>query len=53
MDAELIEVIAGEFDKEVEFITAEEQVGAIVEEEPDAPEDLLFRAPVVDHHGSR
>ncbi len=47
LDAELIEVIASEFDKEVEFITAEEQVGAIVEEEPDLPEDLVQRAPVV------
>lgn len=47
LDAELIEVIASEFDKEVEFISAEEQVGAVLEEEPDAPEDLLPRAPVV------
>lgn len=47
LDAELIEVIASEFDKEVEFISAEEQVGAVVEEEPDSPEDLLPRAPVV------
>ena len=47
LDAELIEVIAGEFDKEVEFISAEEQVGSNIEEEPDAPEDLLARSPVV------
>ena len=47
LDAELIEVIAGEFDKEVEFISAEEQVGSTIEEEPDAPEDLLARSPVV------
>ena len=46
LDAELIEVIAGEFDKEVEFISAEEQVGSNIEEEPDAPEDLLARSPV-------
>ena len=46
LDAELIEVIASEFGKEVEFVSAEEQVGAL-EEEPDAPEDLLPRAPVV------
>ena len=47
LDAELIEVIAGEFDQEVEFISAEEQVGAVVEEEIDDPADLLPRAPVV------
>ncbi len=46
LDAELIEVIASEFGHEVEFVSAEEQV-AVVEEEPDAPEDLLFRSPVV------
>ena len=46
LDAELIEVIAGEFDHEVEFISAEEQV-SVIEEEPDKPEDLVFRAPVV------
>ncbi len=47
LDAELIEVIAGEFDKEVEFISAEEQVGSNIAEEPDAPEDLVARSPVV------
>lgn len=47
LDAELIEVIASEFGKEVEFISAEEQVGATIEDEPDAPEDLVPRAPVV------
>ena len=46
LDAELIEVIASEFGHEVEFISAEEQV-SIVDEEPDAPEDLVWRAPVV------
>ena len=46
LDAELIEVIAGEFGHEVEFVSAEEQV-SIIDEEPDAPEDLIFRSPVV------
>ncbi len=46
LDAELIEVIAGEFGHEVEFVSAEEQV-AVIEEEPDSPEDLIFRSPVV------
>jgi translation initiation factor IF-2 len=47
LDAELIEVIASEFGHEVEFISAEEQVGSFMTDEPDAPEDLLPRAPVV------
>ena len=46
LDAELIEVIASEFGHEVEFISAEEQV-SIIDEEPDSPEDLVTRAPVV------
>jgi translation initiation factor IF-2 len=46
LDAELIEVIASEFGHEVEFVSAEEQV-SVVEEEPDSPEDLIFRSPVV------
>ncbi len=46
LDAELIEVITSEFGHEVEFISAEEQV-SIIDEEPDAPEDLVTRAPVV------
>lgn len=47
LDAELIEVICGEFGHEVDFISAEEQVGASLEDEPDNPEDLQPRAPVV------
>jgi translation initiation factor IF-2 len=47
LDAELIEVIASEFGHEVEFISAEEQVGATLIDEPDAPEDLVDRAPIV------
>jgi translation initiation factor IF-2 len=47
LDAELIEVIASEFGHEVEFISAEEQVGTSLIDEPDAPEDLLPRAPIV------
>jgi translation initiation factor IF-2 len=47
LDAELIEVITSEFGHEVEFISAEEQVGAALVDEPDAPEDLLDRAPIV------
>jgi translation initiation factor IF-2 len=47
LDAELIEVIASEFGHEVEFISAEEQVGSFMADEPDLPEELLQRAPVV------
>jgi translation initiation factor IF-2 len=47
LDAELIEVITSEFGHEVEFISAEEQVGATLIDEPDAPEDLVDRAPIV------
>ena len=47
LDAELIEVITSEFGHEVEFISAEEQVGSNLVDEPDAPEDLLPRAPIV------
>jgi translation initiation factor IF-2 len=47
LDAELIEVITSEFGHEVEFISAEEQVGSALVDEPDAPEDLVDRAPIV------
>ncbi len=46
LDAEIIELLADEFNHEIEFISAEEQV---LEEEEiiDAPEDLKPRAPIV------
>jgi len=46
LDAEIIEIVAGEFNHEIEFITAEEQVDE-EEEIVDAPEDLKPRAPIV------
>ncbi len=46
LDAELIELVASEFDHEVEFISVEEQTD-VVEEDEDAPEDLVPRAPIV------
>ncbi len=46
LDAEIIEVVAGEFGYEVQFISAEEQV-EVVEEEVDDPKDLLPRQPIV------
>jgi len=46
LDAEIIELVAGEFGHEVEFISAEEQV-LFDEEEADDPEDLKPRPPIV------
>ncbi|MEM1119073.1 MAG: translation initiation factor IF-2 [Bacteroidota bacterium] len=46
LDAEIIELVAEEFDHEVEFISAEEQVDE-EEEIVDDPEDLQPRAPIV------
>lgn len=46
LDAEIIELVAGEFEQEVEFISAEAQDDQ-VEEIVDAPEDLQPRAPIV------
>ncbi len=46
LDAELIEVVAGEFGYEVKFISAEEQV-EVEEEEIDNPNELSSRQPIV------
>ncbi len=46
LDAGTIELVAGEFDKEVKFIDAEELVIEL-EEEEDADEDLKPRAPII------
>ncbi|MEO6757803.1 MAG: translation initiation factor IF-2 N-terminal domain-containing protein, partial [Saprospiraceae bacterium] len=46
LDAELIEVVASEFDFEVQFISAEEQV-EVEEEEVDNADDLVARQPIV------
>ena len=46
LDAEIIELVADEFGKEVEFISAEEQVDEEIEIEDD-PEDLKPRSPIV------
>jgi translation initiation factor IF-2 len=47
LDAEAITIIADEFGYTVEFISAEEEIEAALEEEEDAPEDLLPRPPIV------
>ena len=46
LDAEIIELVAGEFGYEVEFISAEDQV-LFEEEEEENPEDLKPRPPIV------
>lgn len=46
LDAELIEVVASEFDFEVQFISAEEQV-EVEEEVEENPDDLVSRQPIV------
>ncbi len=46
LDAEIIEFVANEFGREVEFISAEDQIVEI-EEEDDDPADLIPRAPIV------
>ncbi len=46
LDAEIIELVASEFDFEVNFISAEEQV-EVEEEEFDDPKDLMPRQPIV------
>lgn len=47
LDAESIQMIALEYDFEVEFISAEEEIHAENLEIEDAPEDLKPRAPIV------
>jgi len=46
LDAEIIELVAEEFEREIEFISAEEQIEE-EEEEVDDPADLEPRAPIV------
>ncbi len=46
LDAEIIELVAAEFDREIEFISAEAEEDDELEVEDD-PEDLLPRAPIV------
>lgn len=46
LDAELIEVLSAEFGFEVQFVSATEQEDA-ADEQPDLPEDLVPRSPIV------
>lgn len=45
LDAETLSIVADEFGFEVEFITAD--IEEAIQEEADAPEDLVHRAPIV------
>ncbi len=47
LEADVIELVAGEFNYEVEFIGVDDAAELEVEEEEDNPEDLLPRAPIV------
>lgn len=47
LDAEVIELVAGEFGYEVDFIGVDDVDDLEEEEEVDAPEDLVPRAPIV------
>jgi len=47
LDAETISVVAEEFGFEVDFVGAKEVEDVLTEEEPDKPEDLLPRNPIV------
>ena len=47
LDAEAITVIADEFNFEVSFVSAEEEIDVVDIEVEDTPEDLLPRAPIV------
>jgi translation initiation factor IF-2 len=47
LDAEAITVIADEFNFEVSFVSAEEEIDVVEIEVEDTPEDLLPRAPIV------
>ncbi len=47
LDAEAITIIAEEFEFEVQFVSAEEEVEATFNDVEDRPEDLVDRAPIV------
>lgn len=47
LDAEVLAVVASEFDFQVEFVSADVQEALADAEEPDREEDLVSRAPVV------
>lgn len=47
LDASTIELVAEEFDYEVNFVDADEVVEEILIDEEDDPEDLEFRSPII------
>ncbi|PWK26200.1 translation initiation factor IF-2 [Arcicella aurantiaca] len=47
LEADVIALITEEFGFEVQFVSAEEEIEAAIQEEEDSPEDLEPRAPIV------
>jgi len=47
LEADVIELVAGEFNYEVEFIDIDDQLDADEEDEEDSDEDLIPRSPIV------
>ena len=47
LEADIIALIAEEFGFDVQFVSAEEEIESSIEEEVDAPEDLVSRAPII------
>ena len=47
LEADVIALITEEFGFEVQFVSAEEEIDSSVPDEPDSPEELLPRAPIV------
>jgi translation initiation factor IF-2 len=47
LEGDIIKLIAEEFGFEVQFVSAEEEIEAEVEEEEDTPESLIARPPIV------
>jgi len=47
LDAEIIELVASEFDREIEFISAEDESDFDINDEEDSEDSLLPRAPII------
>lgn len=47
LDASTIELVASEFDYDVNFVDADEVIEEVIEEEEDDPEDLEPRSPII------
>lgn len=47
LDAEIIELVASEFDREIEFISAEDESDFDINDEEDSEDSLVPRAPII------